>query len=165
MKKTIEDYLNFVTVAAIILIALLLPACATTDPNVKTHPGKQLALKQPVREMREISHFVTFKAPPDGVEVIAVDTVSGKEVASLGTTPVRVLVLRKKLSFVDGKVADVLDIRPTANALSYGSGIMGGVEFQFKFRKYGFSDQMILEKIPFLMGDSDKVIEITMKRE
>jgi len=163
MKRTIEDYLNFWTVIAISLIALLLPACATTGSNVKTHPNKQLSLPQPTREIKDISHFVTFRAPPDGVEVVAVDTVSGKEVASLGTTPVRVLILRKKLTFIDGRVADVSDIKPVVNALSYGSGITGGVEFQFKFRKFGFSDHMILERIPFLMGDSDKIIEIIMK--
>jgi len=33
MKKTMEDYLNLATVIGIILIALLLPACAVTESS------------------------------------------------------------------------------------------------------------------------------------
>lgn len=170
MKKSIEDYLNFGTIVLIIMIALLLPACATTESNVKTYPNQQLptSTRQPVKEVREISHFITFKTPP-GAEVIIVDTFTGKEVMSLGTTPVRVLVLTKKLVFIDGRVDGFSDVKPISNALQYGNGfgngIMGGVEFQFKFRKFGFCNQMLIERIPYLMGDSDKVIEIVMKRE
>ena len=164
MKKTMEDYLNLATVIGIILIALLLPACAVTESSVKTHPNQQLSLRQPVKEIKDISHFLTFRSPPEEkTEVWVVDTITGKEVESLGTTPVRILVLRKKLTFIDGKVADYFDIKPVGNALTYGNGLSGGVEFQFKFRKYGYSDGMVMVRIPFLMGDSEKTLDITMK--
>jgi hypothetical protein len=158
MKRSMDDYLGYATCVAIILICLL-TGCATTSST-----AKQPAPRAPLVETTDISHFITFKAPPmEGVEVFAIDTISGKEVMSLGTTPVRVLILRKKLKFINGRVADVFDLQPTANALTYGTGLTGGVEFQFKFRKFGFSDGMVLIKIPFLMGDFEKTLEIVMK--
>lgn len=154
-------------VIALVLLFFLF-GCATTESvqtNIPTkkYPNKQLVLREPVKETREISHFITFKAPPEGVEVVLVDTFSGKE-APLGTTPIRIFVLTKKLFFIDGRVDAFSDLKPIGYALQYGNGagVTGGVEFQFKFRKFGFSDQMLVERIPFLMGDSDKVIEIKM---
>jgi len=145
--------------ALIIILALVLVSgCATTGTVQQT----STKLPEAIKKELDISHFITFKAPPEGVEVIVVDTTTGKEAAALGTTPIRILILKKRLSFVDGNVVNVSEIKPIANAMSYGQDLNGGVQFQFKFRKSGFMDTMILVNIPYLMGDSEKVIEIKM---
>jgi len=126
------------------------------------------AAEQVVKDTRTFLHFVTFKTEPVGVDVIVIDTSSGKEVGFLGKTPVRVLIMKNTVQV--GKLSEDVTCTnivtsPNALGVMYGKTKVEGVEFQFKLRADGYQDEIKIERIPVIaLSDSDVTMNIVLQR-
>ena len=137
---------------ALLVIWLVLISCAANKEITKG-------------DVKTFLHFTTFKSDPPGVDIIVVDTLTGKEVGTFGRTPVRILIL-KNIVEVNPITKEVVctNITPGASGVTYGKTKVEGAEFQFKFRMSGYYDEMQIVRIPVLnSSDSDIVIQVNLK--
>jgi len=124
--------------------------------------------EQVVKDTRTFLHFVTFKTEPVGVDVVVIDTSSGKEVGYLGKTPIRVLLMKNTVQV--GRLSEDVtctDIVTSPNTIGvmYGKTKVEGVEFQFKLRADGYRDEIKIERIPVInLSDSDVTMNIALQR-
>ena len=117
-----------------------------------------------VKETKDVFHFVTFRSEPSGAGIYVIDSQTGKEVGFLGTTPVRILLLKKKVE-IDGFYTNWTDITPNATglALTGKTGKVEQVEFQFKYKLQGFYDEIKIERLPLnTISDTDAVTSINL---
>ena len=150
----------------VLFVLFLIVGCASTDPLIK-------------REVRDVTHFITFRSDPIGADVLVVNSINGKEVGIFGKTPVRILVLRKTVEvskLLDGRSqVRLMKLDAAGFAVTYGGKIedlkkdvalqADGAEFQFKFKMPGYYDEIKLERIPFqTSSDTDTTINMTLKQ-
>lgn len=149
-----------------VLILLSIFGCAAEREVVKTDLAKVATAQAPkIRtEIRNVSHFVVFRSDPSGAEVIVVDSKTGAEAQNLGKTPVKILIMSKKveIDFNSGKIVNISDVVANIMGLPYGSAKVEGAEFQFKFRLQGCSDEMWIERVSLFSGDSEGRVNINM---
>lgn len=124
--------------------------------------------EQVAKDTRTFLHFVTFNTEPVGVDVIVIDTASGKEVGFLGKTPIRILILKNTVQ-VEKLSQDVtctnIVTSPNTIGVMYGKTKVEGVEFQFKFRAAGYRDEIKIERIPVIsLSDSDVAMNFVLQR-
>lgn len=113
----------------------------------QTHPGATLVIP---KEEREVFNFILFKSDPPGAGIYVIDTASGKEANYLGTTPVRILVMKRKIE-TDGLrliTCTGISANVTGLPLAGKSGKIDYIEYQFKFRMQGYYDEIKIEKVP-----------------
>jgi hypothetical protein len=145
-----------------LLVGFLLVGCASQDPMLVK------------KDVKNISHFVTFRSDPIGADIIVVDSITGKEVGTFGKTPVRILLLSKVVEVNGRGTVTLTKINPACFAVTYGGKIKDikisqalqadGAEFQFKFRMQGYFDEIRIERIPFQSGsDTDATINMSLK--
>jgi len=121
-------------------------------------------INKPIKEVKDIFHFMTFKSEPSGAGVYVIDANTGKETQYLGTTPVRILMLKKRVE-IDGFYVVCTGVGPNATGLGLSGrdGKMEQIEFEFKFKLQGFNDDIKLERLPLNTAkDTDTVLQITL---
>jgi hypothetical protein len=128
-----------------------------TSPNLMGADQKSPPVIKPAKEIKDVLHFMTFRTEPLGAGIYVIDALTGKEVGYLGTTPIRILIMKKKVE-VDGFYANCTGLTPTVAGLTLTgkSGKVEQIEFQFKFRLHGFYDEIKIERLPLnSAGDTD----------
>jgi len=147
---------------AVVFVLLLLLGCASQDATLVKIDTKN------------ISHFITFRSDPIGTEILIIDSITGKEVATFGKTPVRILLLSKTVEVNNTGHVTLIKINPACFAVTYGGKIKDikmpqalqadGAEFQFKFRAAGYYDEIYTYRIPFqTASDTDANIAVSLK--
>ena len=142
-------------VLIILSIMILLTGCAT------------LKQKGPFKtETLTTLHFITFKTNPPGAGVLVIDLLNGRESAMLGTTPVKILILKKEVEIYSNGQKRLVNITPTfPGPITTGKNIAEGAEFQFKFRLQGYYDEMVVERVNLLTTESsDKMISVNLTK-
>ncbi len=134
------------------------PPVAKTTPVAKPTPPPIMNVK----EVKNVSHYITFRTEPLGAEVINIDLNTGKEVLSFGRTPTRILVLKKTLE-IDMYGVKCTNVLSNVNGLAYGKTMNEGVEYEFKFRLPGFYDEIKVERISLSStSDTDLTLNINL---
>ena len=155
-----------------ILIALISPGCATKEPikpqpksTATLHPGVAIPDRTVSMKLIKIFHYDYFVTEPPGAEVLVIDTRNGKEVQSFGKTPVKILLVTKTAQYdtINKRLLGVTNTVANTVGITYGQERVEGAEFQFKFRLPGYDDEIIIERIPLLSPDTDRIIKVTMK--
>jgi hypothetical protein len=125
-----------------VVIMLMLFSCAN-DPAIKLAKPKTI---QPYDV--SATHWVTFTSDPTQAEIWVIDAKNGKEVQSLGKTPIRIWLVTNKV-IVTGTDAKLKEIN-TCNimGITYGSKQMEGIEFEFKIRSPAYADELKIVRIP-----------------
>jgi len=111
-----------------------------------------------------VLHFITFRSEPLGAGIYVIDQLTGKEVGYLGTTPTRILIMKKKVE-VEGFSVNCTGITPSVAGLTLvgKSGKVEQIEFQFKFRLHGFYDDIKIERLPLnSASDTDGFTSISL---
>jgi len=122
------------------------------------------SVSTPVKEIKDVLHFMTFRTEPLGAGIYVIDQLTGKEVGYLGTTPTRILIMKKKVE-VEGFYANCTGLTPSVAGLTLmgKSGKVEQIEFQFKFRLHGFYDEIKIERLPLnSAGDTDTMTLINL---
>jgi hypothetical protein len=152
-------------IALIILAFVFVFGCATEQETIKpaTNPVTSVAVvKLPQKEVKDVLHFVTFRSDPPGAGIYVIDSQTGKEVGSLGTTPVRILLMKKKVE-IEGFYVNCTGINPNAAGLTLvgKTGKTEQIEFQFKYKLQGFYDEIKIERL-LLNTSSDTDVTLNM---
>ena len=157
-QKETCDMFRFFLGVVFVFFLLLVFGCATEQEVVK-NPQKVFT-----KEVKDVLHFVTFKSEPPGAGIYVIDTLTGKEVGYLGTTPTRLLLLKKRIE-IEGPLISCPSIAPNAQGITLTgkSGKVEQLEFQFKFKLQGFYDELKIERLPINTAtDTDVVINMNM---
>lgn len=165
-KETCDMFRFFLGV----VFALLVFGCATEQESIKpaTNPVAPVSVAKLVaqKEVKDVLHFVTFKSEPMGAGIYVIDSQTGKEVGFLGTTPVRILLMKKKVE-VEGFYINCTSITPNAAGITLTGkgGKVDQIEFQFKYKLQGFYDDIKIERLPINTSvDTDIIINMSMKK-
>jgi hypothetical protein len=153
-----------ILIIGLAVTCLFLFGCAEEQQVVKKPTSSIPIVAKPAKEVKDVLHFITFRSEPLGAGIYVIDSLTGKEVGYLGTTPTRILIMKKKVE-VEGFSVNCTGITPNAAGLTLvgKSGKVEQIEFQFKFRLHGFYDEIKIERLPLnSASDTDGFTSINL---